>query len=67
MDKLITPVLKITKEIFRTTRPSVIPFIERPGEEIKRPGSLLERDIKAEELFAFFTANIINEKVIFTR
>ena len=59
--KLHTPVKK-------TTVNEILPFIERPPQEQVYSNSVgANNNLAASDLFSLFTANIINEKKVFTR
>ena len=69
MKQIITPIFNKTVEILKTTRATILPFTERPSEENKGLSDDKEacEEINATELFAIFTADIIKQKVLFTR
>ena len=45
----------------------VIPFTQTPSENQFDDSKNINNDIRASDLFSFFTANIIKEEVVFTR
>lgn len=70
MLEIIPPNLKI--EIKKTTlkRDGISPFCEKPSPNVmqkKEEPACIDDEINASELFSLFTANIIKEKIIFTR
>jgi hypothetical protein len=68
MKKLINPFIEKTVDVLKYTRSAITPFSEKPASEEMFPGSDDdERNMNATELFSFFTADIIKQKVLFTR
>jgi hypothetical protein len=70
MQEIIPSVIKIgVKKSNTVRRDGILPFTERPSHNLQKKEEPANRDdeINASELFSLFTANIIKEKIIFTR
>lgn len=56
---------------FLRVQDGILPFFEKPSDELNTVENIeivtFEERITASDLFSHFTANIIKEKVIFTR
>lgn len=61
---IIKPLLEKTETMLRATRDTIFPFTEKPT---KSPEESSTESIEASDLFSFFTADIIKQKVLFTR
>ena len=67
MKNIVPPLFDKTFERLKITRSSILPFTERPDVERSEGIENHESKINATELFSFFTADIIKEKVVFIR
>jgi hypothetical protein len=67
MRKNIEPAARYIEFIQRVSIESIQPFKERPSKEKEKDKVKEDDDLCASDLFSLFTADIINEKVTFTR
>lgn len=58
---------KLTRRVRHARRNSILPFTERPSVNAPGQGQEKKADLNAAELFSLFTADIIQEKTVFTR
>ena len=59
---------KIKKSMIPILSESILPFEEKPSSGcFEKQGKNQEENIGAHDLFSYFTADIIKEKIIFTR
>ena len=56
----------VSKEV-TSERDEVISFTQTPPENQFDDHTNFKNDIRASDLFSFFTANIIKEEIVFTR
>jgi hypothetical protein len=64
---LLQPIIKTTATLIRATRSAITPFAEQPPAEKLQEEDKASNDLKAFDLFSYFTADIIREKTVFTR
>ena len=67
MIPLLQPIIKTTTTIVRATRNAITPFSEQPPANTEKENDDETANLKAFDLFSCFTADIIREKVVFTR
>lgn len=59
--------ISTTNFSFLRIQDGILPFFEKPSDEFEKSTEICEERMNAINLFSLFTANIIKEKVIFTR
>jgi hypothetical protein len=63
MLKKIVPIGQEIIKVLKTTKATILPFLEEPAEKTEEN----KNGVSATELFSLFTANIIQEEVVFLR
>lgn len=59
--------ISTTNFSFLRIQDGILPFFEKPSDEFDKGAEICEERMNAINLFSLFTADIIKEKVLFTR